>query len=349
MAAKRSGWVYAFAHFATEVTCFFWMYRYVTADALWALAYDVLAFVPQLFLGMAFDRRPERNPAPTGMVLMGAALAGAPVLFRAFGAGLWRIPLFLCLTLGNCLVHVAGAEATARGAEGKMGPAGIFVGGGSFGLIVGRLLGAADREVLLAVPALLLAAAFALTLRSWEPRRMRQAASGFRAAADRPLWLVTVLVFLTVAVRAYIGYAIPTGWVRTTGQLVTLYVFMGVGKMLGGVLADRFGARRTAVISLVLALPLLIAGSSHMAVSLLGVLLFSMTMAISFGILLSEYPDLPGFAFGITTLALCMGTVPAFFVPPGDGIRNTIVICVLSAVAIVCFALSASDRMRKES
>lgn len=349
MAAKRSGTVYAFAHFATEAACFFWLYRYLTTSALWALVYDVLVFVPQLFLGLYADRHPEWKAGPLGLALMGGVLALSPLLSRILPLDLWRIPLFLILTAGNCMVHVAGAEATARGADGKMGPAGFFVGGGSFGLISGRLLGAAQRDILLLIPLLLLAAAIVLTRRDHDPVRMAKPAEGFRVSSGRGIGTIVTLAFLTVAVRAYIGYAIPTGWIENNAQLVTLYVFMGIGKMLGGVLADHIGARRVSVLSLALALPLLIIGSRHMLISLLGVLLFSMTMAISFGILLSLFPELPGFAFGITTFALSIGTMPAFFLRLPTAGANIAVITVLTAAAIACFSLSTSNNTVKES
>lgn len=348
-AAKRSGWVYAFAHLATETACFFWLYRYLTTNAVWSLAYDVLVFVPQLFFGLYADRHPERKMGPAGLAILCAVMAVSPCLSRVDGSGLWRIPVFLVMTVGNCLVHVAGAEATARDSGGKMGPAGIFVGAGSFGLIAGRLLGAAQREVLLLIPASLLAASFLLALRDYDPVRMAKPAAGFRVSAERGLGTIVTLAFLTVAVRAYIGYAIPTGWVENNVQLVILYVFMGVGKMLGGVLADRFGARRVSVLSLALALPLLIVGSRNMIVSLLGVLLFSMTMAISFGILLSHFPGQPGFAFGVTTFALSVGTMPAFFIRLPGLVWSCVVITVLTAAAIACFALSTSNHIIKES
>lgn len=347
MEARKSGWVYAFAHFATEVICFYWLYRYVCKDVWFAIIYDVLAFVPQLFLGWYADNHPEVKIGPIGIGLLFFVAVLSPMISLE-NDNLWRIVFFLILTVGNCFVHVAGAEATTRGANGKMSPSGVFVGAGSFGLIFGRLMGSANIDWMVLVPIVLLVAAFFLTRNDYDPVRMRQEASGFRTASARPMWIIVLLIFLTVAVRAYIGYAIPTAWIQNTSQLVILYVFMGIGKMVGGMIADRIGARRTAVLSLLLALPLLIIGEKNMILSLLGVMLFSMTMSISYGVLLSQFPDIPGFAFGITTLGLSVGTIPAFFILLPGILWNDMIIIVLSVVAIVCFYNSASNTILKE-
>jgi hypothetical protein len=48
-------------------------------------------------------------------------------------------------------------------------------------------------------------------------------------------------------------------------------------------------------------------------ISLIGVMFFSMTMAITLGIVVSVLKEHPGFAFGFTTIGLFLGTAPIFF------------------------------------
>ena len=128
---------------------------------------------------------------------------------------------------------------------------------------------------------------------------------------------------------------IPIEWKKTTMQAVALFVFMGVGKMLGGVMADYIGFRKTTYLSLLLALPFLLFGNTIMLLSLVGVMLFSTTMPITVGILVSKYPKNPGFAFGITTVGLFLGVVPAFFIALPTLLAHQIVVLVLSVTALV--------------
>lgn len=335
--AAALGRNYAFLHFAVEVACFYWIYSRIPAasDSWWlyALLYDALAFVPQSFIGLLVDGCPRLKPGPLGFILLLAA-------HFLPGLGL----SFLLLTLGNCFVHVAGAQATLHGAKGKMGPSGIFVGGGSFGVISGRLLGSRDPAWAAAAAAALLLAGLFLSL-ILDGRTDKTAETGFSAdAKGAGQNTVLALMFLTVAARSYIGYAIPTGWMKETWQIVLLFCIMGVGKMLGGVLADRFGARRTAVTSLLTALPFLILGGKMMAVSLLGVLLFSMTMSISLGVLVSRFPDSPCLCFGLTTVGLFAGTLPAFIFTIGSYGAHVVIVTVLTFVAAFCFYRGSRDK-----
>ena len=50
------------------------------------------------------------------------------------------IIVILVISIGNCLIHIEGAEETLRSSKGKMTPSALFVSGGSFGLITGKLL-----------------------------------------------------------------------------------------------------------------------------------------------------------------------------------------------------------------
>lgn len=339
--AGGCGAIYAYVHFAMEVACFSWL-RSAGFDAAeawtFSLAYDALAFLPQIAFGMLADRFPKLRFGPAGLLLLLAALLSP-----------WRIPAFLALTVGNCLTHVAGAEATLRGARGKMGPAGIFVGGGSIGVITGQLLAAHGGTLLRWLPIALLLLALAAVTPLQSLRDPLETAEGFLAAAPRGDGTLILLTLLTVIFRAYVAYAIPTAWNKTEWQSLLLFVGMGLGKALGGILADRLGARRTAVGSLLLSLPFLALGNERMILSLIGVALFSMTMAISLGVLVTAFPERPGYCFGVTTVGLFLGTLPAFFYRP-TGAAQTVILIALTLAAALLFAFCASDpvKMKEE-
>lgn len=333
-----AGWLYFYVHFVTEVICFYMLGRYTGSLAeLWfvALFYDMLAFVPQAIIGFFADRHPRFPIGVTGLVLLMAALL--------LGQGaLYRYPSLILLCLGNACTHISGAEVTLRASGGRLGPAAIFVGGGSFGVISGKLLSGT------AFPfwPLLLLAATAIPFVLYGGYYLREANEKDRVPCrlfryrreSLPAAAVILLVVFVVVVRGYMGYGIPTSWNKTVFQTVLLFCVMGTGKLLGGVLADRFGVRKTALWSVALSLPFLMLGDEHIVVSLIGVMGFSMTMSITLALLVSALPETPGLAFGLTTIGLFLGTAPIFFFKLTTVAANCTVLAVLT---LLCFGILA--------
>lgn len=326
---KRSirGILYAFVHFSVEVACFYFIFNRFAVSQYWvlfALLYDCLAFVPQGIFGVLQDRYPSLDLGSCGAVMIIAALV-LP----------FDIIAFVLLSLGNALVHISGAKYTLCDAEGKLAPSGIFVGGGSFGVVIGQLL---SKTELVTIPLVLMALAVIMILLVRFHLPVSDRAEGFDIASENmPIWVFILLMFLAVSVRAYIGYAIPIAWKKTALDSVILFFVMGLGKMLGGIVSDLIGAKRTAVFSLILSLPFMLFGNSNMLISVIGVGLFSMTMAITLGGLVSRLPDQPGVSFGITTVGLFVGTLPSFFVLPNTLMANQITVTVLTLAVILIF------------
>ena len=361
---------YAYVHFAMEVLCFFFLYRVFSVGSVlnwWTVAflYDTLAFVPQSIVGSVVEKYPRFSPGKFGSVLLilGAALGifashgfyapyspemstatGMPAVLTAF-AGL------VILSAGNAFLHIAGAFATLRASEGRMSESGIFVGAGAFGVITGRLLGQGTGRVW--VPFLLMAVAFAAVClidagadkASYDERPCLH-----DTAADRPVAVIVAVLAAVVAVRSYVSNGIPTDWNKTKVQLVMLFVAMGLGKMAGGVIADMVGAKLAGVVSCLLAIPFLLAGADIMWVSLIGIALFSMTMAIALGGMVSVMRRNPGTAFGVTTFALFFGTLPvAFFGVPGRSTCTVLIIVMsLASAAGLMFTLKGPERVKNK-
>ncbi len=322
----RAGVLYCFIHFTVDAACFYFLFTRLHIHPLFAalsLFYDALAFPTQTLFGIIADRFPRFNGGLTGCLMIAAALL-LP----------WTMPALLLLGLGNALAHVDGARHTLCGAGGKIAPCGIYVSGGSVGVITGQLMA---RSCSVALPLGLMLLSVLLTL--WLAHvhhPICTAADGFHLHPDRPLGMIVLLAFGAIAVRSYIGFAVPTGWNQTTFHAVLLYVAMALGKLTGGLLCDRIGFRKTAALSIGLSLPLLLLGDRAMVLSLTGIGLFSMTMPVTVAILVSVLPEEPCFAFGITTVALFVGTVPAFFIRPETLLAHQVTVLLLSVLAAGC-------------
>ena len=328
------GILYFYIHFVTEVACFY-LLSLVVGDGviLWSipLFYDAFAFVPQSLVGYISDRFPKIPFGAMGLVLMAIALT---LFSLAPGLSIFIPFLFLCI--GNAFTHVAGAEVTLRSSNGEIAPVAIFVAGGSFGLIAGKLL-ATVAPFWFIVILLLSALPFVFLAETYRTKTLKDKnpCKNFKYANPKVAAMAVILAAVfVVIVRSYMGYGIPTSWNKTTFQTVMLYVSMGIGKAMGGILCDKIGIRKTAVISVLGALPFLLFGDNIMVVSLIGVMFFSMTMAITLALIVSVLQKTPGLAFGLTTIGLFLGSVPFFFYRLSGLFINCAIIVVAT---IICY------------
>ncbi|MCR5522140.1 MAG: hypothetical protein K6F64_00695 [Clostridia bacterium] len=336
-----SGWLYFYVHFVTEVVCFYNLTVLAGDSAsFWIipLIYDALAFVPQSLVGRFSDRFGKVPLGVTGLILM----AAAGLMFGSgFDFGKYTALVILCI--GNAFTHVNGAEVTLRCSGGKLSHSAVFVAGGSFGVITGKLLATAQISYLLISALVITAVPFAILAEYYrkEADRLENPCEGFNYVSEKiPASLIILVATLVVIVRGYMGYGIPTSWNKTTLQTVCLYCIMGVGKAAGGILADAFGVKKVALFSTVAALPFLLLGDEHMFVSLIGVMFFSMTMSITLAMLVSVLQSTPGLAFGFTTIGLFLGSVPIFFFRFTSVRSNCIIISFLTVLCVIALGIT---------
>ena len=324
----KTGYLYFYIHFIVEVVCFFYLSR-VTNNSLfvWLIPfiYDGVAFVPQSLIGYISDKYPKINMGFIGVLLL---------VISYLIYGLTNISVYISLiilAIGNALLHVAGAETTLKTSNGKLSPAAIFVSGGSFGVVTGKLLARTSINPLLLIIPILTIIPFILLSDTYIDKDSNTNKFDF-VKNNLNKELVVIIAVLVVIIRGYMGYGIPTSWNKTTVQLVIFFSIMGLGKALGGILSDLIGIRKTAIMSTLLAIPFLCFGDNIMIISLIGVMFFSMTMAITLGILVSVLKRNPGLAFGLTTIGLFLGTAPIFFI----NLSYTGNIIVIIVMSILC-------------
>ena len=324
----KTGYLYFYVHFIVEVVCFFYLSR-VTNNSyfVWLIPfiYDGVAFVPQSLIGYISDKYPKINMGFIGVLLL-------VISYLIYGLTNMSIYISLIiLAIGNALLHVAGAETTLKTSNGKLSPAAIFVSGGSFGVVTGKLLARTSINPLLLIIPILTIIPFILLSDTYIDKDSNTNKFDF-VKNNLNKELVVIIAVLVVIIRGYMGYGIPTSWNKTTVQLVIFFSIMGLGKALGGILSDLIGIRKTAIMSTLLAIPFLCFGDNIMIISLIGVMFFSMTMAITLGILVSVLKRNPGLAFGLTTIGLFLGTAPIFFI----NLSYTGNIIVIIVMSILC-------------
>ena len=337
------GVLYCLIHFCLEVVSFYVVTSYIHCEIIWVLAflYDFLAFVPQGVFGYFADTGRKGNPA-----LIGAGMTMAALLLMRWGAV--PVAVVTVVAVGNCLVHIQGAETTLCSSEGRIAPGAVFVSGGSFGVVTGRMV--AGFVPVLPIMALNLIM-IVLIIFSGKLKKGEEPSGKteyrFAKAGIKPE-VVVLLATGVVAIRSFMGFAIPTGWKETTAHTVFLYCAMGIGKAAGGILTDRIGARKTALISTMGALPFLILGDHIMGISLIGILLFSMTMAVTLGLVVSALWSFPGVAFGFTTIGLFLGALPTFFYRLESSFVESVVLVILTAVSMIVLNRICEDHTAAE-
>jgi hypothetical protein len=263
------------------------------------LIYDVIAFSTQPVFGLLVDK--FKMPAQTAAV--GILLVAASTLML-------RVPLLAAVTagIGNAVFHVGGGVVSLNLAPGKATLPGIYVAPGALGLTIGIMIGKGGGFIAWPFILLLLVSAV-LILAVPRPE--------FPAPRELPAnlrWFETVIVLLllSVVVRALVGQSLVLPWKSEPALLLALTMAVVLGKALGGFLADRYGWIAIAVTGLVISAPLLAFFAPLPALAIAGTFLFNLSMPVTLVGLAGMLPGKSGFAFGLTTLALIVGALPAF-------------------------------------
>lgn len=319
-------------HLITEIVCFYFLEKVKTIEVLYwitPLMYDAIAFIPQGIIGAFNDKNPKFDCFVTGIIL----LLGGFLLF------LLNYSLLYCsliiVALGNAFLHIACAKATLKVANGKMSPAAIFVAGGSFGVIIGKILINYTKDLYILLLSLLLIPLSIYAKKLLRDDLKEDLVNYNYHNTKIPASIVIILAIIVIAIRGYIGYGIPSSWNKTIFQSILLYSFMGIGKALGGIFIDSIGIKKTGYISVLLSLPFLCFGDNNMYISLIGVMFFSMTMSITLAIIVSVIPNNPGIAFGFTTIGLFIGTFPTFFIKISSLTNLIILMIILNIISFV--------------
>lgn len=334
------GYIYFYVHMVTEILCFFILSKIFGSKAiLWMmpLVYDAVAFMPQGIIGYISDKYPKIQIGVIGLILiiLGVILCSNNLNYISL----------IVLCMGNAFLHVDAAEVTLRASDGKLSHSAIFVAGGSFGVILGKILGATTISYIWICLIGLTMLPFILLGNEYRKDNEKPCTKFNYQNVKISPWIVVLLATLIVIARGYMGYGIPQSWNKTLVQSILLYTIMGFGKALGGILCDYIGMKKVAILSMLIAVPFLIVGDNIMIISLIGVMFFSMTMAVTLGLLTSALKNAPGLAFGLTTVGLFLGTVPVFFIRIKTGLINSIMITTLSIICcIMAFIIIRKDK-----
>ena len=306
------GYLYFYIHFIVELVCFYYLSKVSNSPIVWLVPflYDAFAFVPQSIIGYFKDKNPKINFGIIGVILLFIGIC----IFSFLDISKFISLFFICF--GNAFLHVEGAFNTLNVSKGKLSHPAIFVGGGSFGVITGRVLAKTMLPSWIMLIFILTMIPFIIYANTFIGKNSNTLSFNYESKKVHP-FIIIILAVLVVIVRGYMGYGIPTSWNKTLLQTVYLFVIMGIGKCLGGILSDM---EREMLAQNQIAL-------APTARETVYTQQFYFYLNLTLVSVLKKNPSL---AFGLTTIGLFLGTAPIFFIKIVNSTFNNIMIVVLS-------------------
>lgn len=307
--------IYALVHMAVDLSCAFLVYTYVLGGEqwyLWMLLYNFCAFALQMPIGAAADRLDRNSCVAVGG--FAGVLAGLLLGIAGFPAG-----AAVVAGIGNACFHVGGGIDVLNRSERRAAPLGIFVAPGALGIFLGTMLGRAGTEAAVWIGGLLILSA--VVIRAAAGREKLWLTSGNApfsfsvpsSSVPSGRTLMAAACFLAaVILRSYSGMIQNFPWKETlVGSGLILAGAVVLGKMAGGVLADKLGIQRTAFRSMCAAAVGFLC-LVYPAAGILAVFFWNMSMPLTLWAVSKVFPGAKGFGFGLLTFGLFVGFCPAW-------------------------------------
>lgn len=339
---------YALCHFVVDFACVSTMLCSVSRVlgesgqdslelvALSILLYDVVAFALQLPVGIALDKLDKNSTA----ALLSYMLVGGGVLLSLVPVPFIQWLVVLLLALGNALFHCAGGLCVLNTSQKYAGPLGIFIATGAVGVFLGTF--SAQYESLQVAFSLLVLLFFCASMTRVVQKANQKYWNVHNDSFAIPklsfrLLLAIVLICFVVVLRSYASMVLAFPWKSEEFLLALSILGVFAGKAFGGVVADHFGFRTTAIFSLIAA-AILFAFSWEIALlGILSVFFFNFTMAITLASLVNILPRAKGTAFGLASFSLAIGASLALL---GPRLENPLVLSAISLVSALALGVS---------
>lgn len=327
---------YSIIHFLVDLSGIFFLIGMIMPDVssaeewiLLVLLYNGTAFALPMPIGLAADYL-DRNKlfAAVGCILIFLAYLCEP-----------NIPMVLSVILagvGNGMFHVGGGIDVLNLSLHKYSFAGIFISTGALGVYLGNMWGKA--HILLQRKLMLIILLSGLVLLLFWYRDKRDSDRVYNVVVKMPkksskLVLAILSLFLVVCIRSYYGMILNYTWKSAGIMGLAFALCVVLGKMFGGIFADWLGS---VVVSLMVAALFAVFSFESPLCGLISILLFNMTMPVTLVAIARIFCYARGFAFGILTFALFLGTLPTignsesvFFTPMG-----LCTLCILSSLLL---------------
>lgn len=304
---------YSILHFIIDMMCAIVMMALVSPKVIGApsyiiafILYNMFAFAFQMPFGIIADKL-NKNALVSAF---GCILISAAFVFT-------KMPLLMCILagIGNALFHVGGGIDVLNIADKKASKPGIYVATGAMGLFLGLkfynffIMYKWMLMFVLIIGAVFLVYAYNKISKEYKVNNEEAKVEKI----DNKACILLLCTFITIVMRSALGFILKYDWKSNLTLSILFVCGVVFGKMLGGIIGDKFGLKRVATISLVLSAICLGFAFNNPILGIIGILLFNMTMPITLIMASNTLNNAKGFAFGFTTLALFVGLIPSLF------------------------------------
>lgn len=301
--------IYSIIHFIVDLSCAILVTNLVTQKLgegvplfLAIVLYNFFAFAMQFPIGVIADRV-NKNALCSAL---GCTLVAIAFAFSNFG-----IVSCIIAGIGNALFHIGGGIDILNISDKKATLSGIFVSTGALGIFLGSKSASVGFDKYFLIVAVLLLSAIALCVLYKHIRDKVINSKMKTIKLSRKQRIAILCIFLTVALRSYVGMILAFSWKSTFIYALLFIIGVVLGKMIGGIIGDKIGYEKISISLLISAICFIFAFDNP-TIGIIGVLLFNMTMPITLICLSNIFDNNKGLAFGLLTLALFVGAVPTF-------------------------------------
>lgn len=234
------------------------------------------------------------------------------LVLLAAGLGLWAagLPWGLVLAAGGSALFHAGGGALAG--QAGLRAAALFTAPGVLGLALGTAAGLWGLPPWGLGPILVLLLLSALALAHHLPCTQTAQPSESRAQITASAPIALLLLLLTaIALRSLVWDGCQLLLQGRPAAIVLLGAGAATGKLIGGPLAEKWGWHKTAIASLLLAIPALAAGTASLPLLALGAGALQLSTPITLTLVVKLMGKRPATAAGLVLgLSLALGGAP---------------------------------------
>lgn len=329
----------ALCHLVTDGICISYLYSHFVSlpdnvILISLIIYNFLAFAFQPIIGIIADIKKLNKP----LLYLGLLLSAIAAFINM---NIYLAAAIFGIT--NSMVHVGGAGITINNSEDRIAPLGVFVSLGALGIGIGALIPDIGRYIFGSLCIVILIISL-LILKKADNEKHYEAIIKDSKYMSYDLFIIPViLLFVAVFLRGFSGYLASPQFNKLIFDSILIFMGVGIGKAVGGFIADKIGINKTIIIFFLPSLIIFGFFRDIKALYIIGLLLINITMPLTLYLIIKCVKDFRNFAFGLTAALLMVGTFTAQLI---TGYSEIIII--ISIIISATFIIIAQNKLRRK-